>query len=57
MLLTPAEDTDPKKLGRAVHIAAFEPERFGTRSRSGTAARARGKDWEASASENEGASC
>jgi hypothetical protein len=27
-LVTPTADTDAKKVGRVVHLAAFEPERF-----------------------------
>lgn len=53
-LETPSKDTDPKKLGRAVHLAVFEPERFAAsvtkwdaQTDTGTAKPRRGKDWDA----------
>lgn len=53
-LENPSKDTDPKKLGRAVHMAVFEPERFAAsvtkwdaQTDTGTAKPRRGKDWDA----------
>ena len=45
-LITPPEDTDPKKLGRAVHLAALEPERFRTAIAVWEGGTRRGKDWD-----------
>lgn len=46
-LLAPWEDTDARKLGRAVHLAALEPELFRTGCALWTGARRAGKEWEA----------
>lgn len=53
-LITPPADTDPKKLGRVVHIAAFEPERFRNAIAVWDGGTRRGKDWEAFKARNEG---
>jgi hypothetical protein len=52
-LTTPPEDTDPKKVGRVVHLAAFEPERFRNRVAVWDGAARRGKDWEAFCERNQ----
>jgi len=44
--LQPREDTDALKLGRAVHLAAFEPERFRHRYVVWDMGTRRGKDWD-----------
>jgi hypothetical protein len=54
ILLNPPEDTDPKRLGRATHIAAFEPERFRNSIAMWDGPRRAGKDWEAFKQRNEG---
>jgi hypothetical protein len=53
-LITPPEDTDPKKLGRVVHIAAFEPERFRNAIAVWDGGTRRGKDWDRFKASNEG---
>lgn len=45
-LLTPYEDTDPKKQGRACHLAVYEPEQFKARCVVFEGKVRRGKDWE-----------
>lgn len=47
MLLEQAEDTDAMKLGRACHIAVFEPDLFKSRCIRWDGGARRGKDWEA----------
>jgi hypothetical protein len=46
-LLTPWEDTDFKKLGRACHISTYEPEMFKARCVVWEGKVRRGNDWEA----------
>lgn len=46
-LLEPYKDTDPKKLGRACHLAVFEPELFKANCVVWDGDRRAGKDWEA----------
>lgn len=50
----PAGDTDPKRLGRATHLAAFEPEKFRATVAKWEGAVRRGKEWEAFKAKNEG---
>jgi hypothetical protein len=52
--VTPGKDTDPKKLGRAVHIATLEPERFKSACAIWDGGTRRGKDWDRFVEENEG---
>lgn len=54
ILLNPPEDTDPKRLGRTVHVASFEPERFRNSIAVWDGPRRAGKDWEAFKQRNEG---
>jgi len=53
VLVNPAPDTDPKKVGRVVHLAAFEPERFRSRIAVWDGGTRRGKDWDAFKERNE----
>ncbi|MGH9811511.1 MAG: PD-(D/E)XK nuclease-like domain-containing protein [Candidatus Acidiferrales bacterium] len=46
VLVTPDEDTDAKKVGRVVHVAAFEPERFRGAIAVWEEGPRRGKAWE-----------
>lgn len=46
-LLEPYSDTDPKKLGRACHLAVFEPERFKSSCVVWEGGSRRGKEWDA----------
>lgn len=48
------KDTDAMKLGRAVHIAALEPERFKSATARWDGGTRRGKDWEAFKKEHDG---
>ena len=52
-LISPPGDTDPKKLGRVVHLAAFEPERFRNAIAVWDGGVRKGKDWEAFKARNE----
>jgi hypothetical protein len=52
--VTPFKDTDPKKLGRAVHIAALEPERYRSAVAVWDGGTRRGKDWDRFVENNEG---
>jgi exodeoxyribonuclease VIII len=47
VLLEETEDTDAMKLGRACHIAVFEPDLFKSRCIRWDGGARRGKDWEA----------
>lgn len=53
-LLTKPEDTDPKRLGRAVHLATLEPERFRETVAVWDGGARRGKDFERFCEEHEG---
>lgn len=53
VLTTPSEDTDPKRLGRVVHLAAFEPERFRNAVAVWDGGARRGKDWTAFCERNQ----
>jgi hypothetical protein len=53
-LVTPTADTDAKKVGRVVHLAAFEPERFRNAVAVWDGGTRRGKEWEAFKDRNEG---
>lgn len=53
-LLNEDEDTDARKLGRAVHLAVFEPELFRATCVVWDCGARRGKDWEAFVKRNEG---
>jgi hypothetical protein len=46
-LTNPSPDTDAKKLGRAVHIGCFEPEKFAFRVVRWDGGTRRGKEWDA----------
>lgn len=50
-LLQPHEDTDALALGRAVHLAVFEPEQFRSRVVRWDGGTRRGREWEAFRSE------
>jgi hypothetical protein len=53
-LTEPYDDTDAKKVGRVVHVAAFEPERFLNSIAVWDGGTRRGKDWDAFRERNEG---
>lgn len=53
-LLEPITDTDEKILGRATHIAVFEPDLFNSRTAKWEGGRRYGKDWDAFKAENRG---
>lgn len=53
-LLEPDEDTDSRKLGRAVHLAALEPERFAHAVALWDGGRRYGKEWNAFKAANAG---
>lgn len=53
-LVAPPEDTDAKKLGRAVHLAAFEPERFQRAIAVWDGGTRKGKDWDKFCEQNVG---
>ena len=44
-MLTPSEDTDPRRLGRATHLAALEPEKFASTCVVWKGGARRGKEW------------
>lgn len=46
-LLEPRTDTEPMKLGRCAHLAAFEPEKFRATVAVWDGGTRRGKDWDA----------
>lgn len=50
----PSKDTPAKKLGRAVHLAVLEPERFASMVAVWDGAVRRGKEWNAFVREHEG---
>lgn len=53
-LVQPFEDTDPKKLGRAIHMAVLEPERYERAVAVWDGGTRRGKDWDRFKEENVG---
>lgn len=53
-LVNPVKDTDAKKVGRVVHLAIFEPERFRNCVAKWDGGTRRGKDWDAFREKNEG---
>lgn len=53
-LVTPGADTDAKKVGRVVHLAAFEPERFRNAVAVWDEGTRRGKVWDSFKDRNEG---
>lgn len=53
-LLEPQEDTDPKKQGRAIHLAAFEPEEFRARCVVWDLGARRGKEYAAFCARHQG---
>jgi len=53
-LVTPVPDSDAKKVGRVVHLAAFEPERFRNAIAVWDGGTRRGKDWDAFKERNQG---
>lgn len=54
VLTSPGADTDAKKVGRVVHLAAFEPERFRNAIAVWDGGTRRGKDWDKFKERNEG---
>jgi hypothetical protein len=48
------DDTDARKLGRAVHLAVLEPQEFGSRVAVWDGGRRAGKEWEKFCAANEG---
>lgn len=53
-LLNEDEDTDDRRLGRAVHIATYEPDLFGSRCVTWDGGSRRGKEWDAFRKANAG---